>query len=151
LILGIHHVAILTHDIEEALAHYCEFLGCDHPKIVDVYDPEQKVSLKTAMLKIGPTGNTALQIIQPIEGIGCGELEKGGEGTIFEIGYQIDDLEEFNNQMTSKGFGPVNIAEKPISGKFILSKFGNRYSLLPREATRGTRSEFVQIMKKNES
>lgn len=66
MILGIHHVAILTYDIEKALAHYCEFFDCDETKVVTVHDPEQNVNLKTAMLKIGPSGNTALQLFDPL-------------------------------------------------------------------------------------
>lgn len=146
MILGLHHVAILTYDIDNALTYYCDFFQCKTPQVVHVQDPEQNVNLKTAMLPIGPRGETALQIIQPIEGIGQAELIKGGEGTIFEIGYRVDNLEEFNEGMIAKGFRPANLAEKPIPEKYIVSKFGNRYSLLPKEATRGTRSEFVQII-----
>ena len=148
MILGLHHVAILTRNMDEALTRYCELFGCERPNVIDVDYPDQNVILKTAMLPIGPTGSTSLQVIQPIEGVGCAELEKGGEGAIFEIGYQVDDLGAFNDDMISKGFGPTNIAENPIPGKFNVSKFGNRYSLLPREATGGTRSEFVQLAKK---
>lgn len=148
MIMGIHHVAILTHDMDSALSHYCELFGCERPEPIHVQYPEQDVDLLTAMLPIGPTRSTALQIIQPIAGVGVDALAKGGEGTIFEIGYQVDDLEAFNDGMIGKGHGPVNIAEKPIPEKFMVSKFGNRYSLLPREAMRGTRSEFVQVAKK---
>lgn len=148
MILGLHHVAILTHDIEKAVEYYCAFFNCSKAQVVHVQDAEQNVNLKTAMIPLGPTGETALQLIQPIEGVGYAELIQGGEGVIFEIGYRVDNLEQFNENMIAKGFKPANLAQRPIAGKFIVSKFGNRYSFLPKEATRGTRSEFVEVVNK---
>ena len=98
------------------------------------------------MLPIGPSGETFLQIIEPKLGPGVKELAKGGEGTLFEMAFQTDDIEDFADKMLNKGITPSNIAEQPIQDKYITSKFGNRYFILPGKQLRGTRAEIVQMM-----
>lgn len=42
------------------------------------------------------------------------ELAKGGEGTLFEIGFEVDDIVEFGQRMKAKGTRPGDLAERPI-------------------------------------
>ena len=119
MISGLHHVAVLTADIDAAVAQYVALLGGQTPRQVLVDRPG--VKLKSAMLPLGKTGATFLQIIQPIEGPGVEELQRGAS--------------------------PLDLAERPITQNFIPSKYGNRYSFVPRSITRGTRVEIVQVMR----
>jgi len=145
MISGLHHIAVLTADIDAAIARYAALLGGQTPRQVQVDQPG--VRLKSAMLPLGRTGTTYLQIIQPIEGPGVEELSRGGEGTLFEIGFEVEDIEDFNQGLRARDAGPLDLAERPISGNFIPSKFGNRYSFVPRSVTGGTRVEVVQVMR----
>lgn len=145
MISGLHHVAVLTADLDAALAQYGALLGGEAPRQVLVDQPG--VKLKSAMLPLGSAGTTFLQVIQPIEGPGVEELRRGGEGTLFEIGFQVEDIEEFNGALRARGAGPLDLAERPIAQNFISSKFGNRYSFVPRSVTRGARVEIVQVMR----
>ena len=146
MITNLHHVAILTSNIEEAIQFYANLLGCQSPRIAEVDRPG--VKLKSAMLPIGPTGDTYLQLIEPSEGPGVPELERGGEGTLFEVGFQVDDLADLHGQMDAREIRPQDLAGDSIEDKFIESKFGNRYFFLPKDKTRGTRLEFVQVINK---
>lgn len=146
MITNLHHVAILTSNIEDAIQFYTNLLGCQSPRIAEVDRPG--VKLKSAMLPIGPTGDTYLQLIEPSEGPGVAELERGGEGTLFEVGFQVDDLADLHDQMDAREIRPQGLAGDSIGGKFIESKFGNRYFFLPKDKTRGTRLEFVQVINK---
>ena len=146
MITNLHHVAILTSNIEDAIQFYTNLLGCQSPRIAEVDRPG--VKLKSAMLPIGPTGDTYLQIIEPSEGPGVAELERGGEGTLFEVGFQVDDLADLHDQMDAREIRPQDLAGDSIEDKFIESKFGNRYFFLPKDKTRGTRLEFVQVINK---
>jgi hypothetical protein len=98
------------------------------------------------MLPIGKSGATFLQIIEPVVGPGVEELKRGGEGTLFEVGFQVDDIEDFNRSLRARDSGPVDMTGQPIDANFIPSKFGNRYSFVPASLTRGTRVEIVQVM-----
>jgi len=131
--------------MEDAIKYYTELLGCQAPRIAQVDRPG--VKLRSAMLPIGPTGETYLQIIEPSEGPGVEELKRGGEGTLLEVGFQVDDIEELYERMTAKGITPVDLAGQPISDKYIVSKFGNRYFFLPKDKTRGTKIEAVQVVR----
>ncbi len=146
MITNLHHVAILTSNIEDAIEYYANLLGCQSPRIAEVDRPG--VKLKSAMLPIGPTGDTYLQLIEPSEGPGVAELERGGEGTLFEVGFQVDDLADLHDEMDAREIIPQDLAGDSIEDKFIESKFGNRYFFLPKDKTRGTRLEFVQVINK---
>ena len=145
MISGLHHVAVLTADIDAAVAQYVALLGGQTPRQVLVDRPG--VKLKSAMLPLGKTGATFLQIIQPIEGPGVEELQRGGEGALFEVGFKVEDIEDFNGTLRARGASPLDLAERPITQNFIPSKYGNRYSFVPRSITRGTRVEIVQVMR----
>jgi len=142
----LHHIAILTSNIEDAIQFYTNLLGCQSPRIAEVDRPG--VKLKSAMLPIGPTGDTYLQLIEPSEGPGVAELERGGEGTLFEVGFQVDDIADLHDQMDAREIRPQDLAGDSIDDKIIESKFGNRYFFLPKDKTRGTRLEFVQVINK---
>ena len=146
MITNLHHIAILTSNIEDAIQFYTNLLGCQSPRIAEVDRPG--VKLKSAMLPIGPTGDTYLQLIEPSEGPGVAELERGGEGTLFEVGFQVDDIADLHDQMDAREIRPQDLAGDSIDDKFIESKFGNRYFFLPKDKTRGTRLEFVQVINK---
>lgn len=145
IITRLHHVAIVTANINDAVRYYLEILRCETPKIVQVDKPGAR--FQSAMLPIGATGESFLQLVEPSEGPGLDELEREGEGTILELAFQVDNIEEFYDEMISKGITPVDIAGQPFSGKCIVSSFGNKYFFLPRTQTRGTRIEVVQVVR----
>lgn len=144
MIARIHHVAILTSNMEDAIMHFSMLLGCSSPRVFQADSPGLK--FRSAMLPIGTSGETYLQFIEPSEGPGAEELSRDGEGRLFEVGFQVDDIEDFYERMVAKGIFPVDIKGQPIESKFIVSKFGNRYFFLPKDKTRGTRVEVVQVM-----
>jgi hypothetical protein len=145
MISGLHHVAILTSDLDSAVVQFAALLGTEAPRLVLVDQPG--VKLKSAMLPLGAAKSTFLQIIQPIEGPGVEELECGGEGTLFEVGFQVENIEDFNMALRARNAGPLDLAEQPIAENFIPSRYGNRYSFVPRSITRGARVEIVQVMR----
>lgn len=144
MITNLHHVAILTSNIEESVKYYVELLGCEPPTPVQVDKPG--IKLRSAMLPIGPSKMTYLQIIEPEEGPGVKELVERGEGALFEMAFQVDDVEDFAEQMSAKDIMPSDIAEQPIDEKYLVSKFGNKYFILPGNKMRGTRIEIVEMV-----
>ena len=145
MITRIHHAAVVTRNMDDAIRYYVEFLRCETPRIVQADKPGLR--LRSALLPIGATGESLLQLVEPSEGPGLDELERGGEGTILEIAFEVDNIEEFYDQMISNGVTPLDFAGQPFSGKFLVSSFGNKYFFLPRSHTRGTRTEIVQVVR----
>ena len=112
MITNLHHVAILTCNMEEAINYYTELLGCDPPAIAKVDKPGMK--LLSALIHIGPSGSTYMQLIEPSEGPGVEELASGGEGT-FESSVALMGLKRM---MAARSNKVVYLGDS--------SKFGNR-------------------------
>ncbi len=138
----IHHVAILTSDIESATNHYVELLGCEYRDPIDVEKPGLR--WRTVLLPIG-NGSTALQLIEPTEGPGVEQLAKQGEGALFEIGFNCADVESFGEHLISHNAAPADLTGEQLNEKFLQSKYGNRFYIVPPDKSRGTRLEFVQF------
>ena len=140
----IHHVAILTHDIDAAIEHYIALLGCERKEAMDVRKPG--LHWRSVLLPIGgETGTTALQLIQPLEGPGKQQLETQGEGALFEIGFKCADAEAFVSHLNAGGRKQADLTEQPLEEACMTSKYGNKFFILPPDQSRGTRLEFVQF------
>jgi len=140
----IHHVAILTKDIEASIRHYVDLLGCKLADPIDVEKPGLR--WRSVLLPIG-NGTTALQLIEPLEGPGVDELKNGGEGTLFEIGFNCADAENFALHLGERNITPTDLNEDAMDQTYMVSKYGNRFYIVPRDKSRGTRLEFVQFSK----
>ena len=140
----IHHVAILTTDIEAAIDHYVDLLGCARQEPIDVSKPGLR--WRSVLLPLG-NGTTALQLIEPLEGPGLEQLRRCGEGTLFEIGFDCDDIETFGDHLAARDITPSDLTEIPLDDKYLESKYGNRYYIVPPGDSRATRLEFVQFVK----
>ena len=138
----IHHVAILTEDIESAIQHYVDVLGCEPKEPIDVEKPGLR--WRSVLLPIG-NGTTALQLIQPLEGPGVDQLRQGGEGTLFEIGFACADAVAFGEHLREREIDPSDLTENPLQEQFLQSKYGNRFYIVPPMKSRGTRLEFVEF------
>ena len=138
----IHHVAILTKDIEAAVDHYVDMLGCERKEPLIVEKPGLR--WRSVLLPIG-NGTTALQLIEPLEGPGVEQLRLGGEGTLFEIGFACTDVEAFGSHLQQREIAPSDLTENALQEKYLQSKYGNRFYIVPPENSRGTRLEFVQF------
>lgn len=148
MITQIHHVAILTSDITTAIRHYVELIGCAAQEPTTVEKPG--VRWRTVLLPLG-NGSTSLQLIEPHEGPGMKQLRDGGEGTLFEIGFQCNNIEAFHDHLDERKIQPSDLAGRPLDCRYIESKFGNRYFIVSGDQSRGTRLEFVQICKSQRS
>jgi hypothetical protein len=135
-------VAILSSNIRETINYFTEHFMCSASNIASVEKPGFR--LKSAMLAIGPDSGSFLQIIEPIEGPGVSELSKHGEGSLYEIALEVENIEEFYDQVAAKGLIPTDFLGRPISTKFLVASSGNKYFYLPVAQTRGTRIEIIQ-------
>lgn len=142
MIRRLHHVAILTDDIEAMVSHYVAMLGVGRPTITDVDRPDLR--LRTAMVPSGPEATTYLQIIEPRIGAGVRELAEGGNGTLFEIAFEVDDLASVTATLRGQGVRPEDFAGRPLDVPFATATSGNRFAYLPIGSTRGTRTELIE-------
>jgi hypothetical protein len=140
----LHHVGIVTADIEAAIRHYMETFDCPAPKVVSVDKPG--IKLRTAMLAIGCEKPSHVQLIEPKIGPGVEELRRGGEGAILEMAFEVEEIESVHDDLSRRGIAPVDLLGRPIDSKFLVASSGNRYFYLPREKMRGTSIEIIQVI-----
>jgi catechol 2,3-dioxygenase-like lactoylglutathione lyase family enzyme len=138
----LHHVGVLTDDIEAMLTYYAALLGVARPPITNVERP--RLRLRTAMIPTGPDATTYLQIIEPRLGPGVAELADHGNGALFEIAFEVDDLPALTQALRGQGVEPEDFAGQPLDGPFAVAASGNRFAYLPSAATRGTRTELIE-------
>jgi NAD(P)-dependent dehydrogenase (short-subunit alcohol dehydrogenase family) len=137
----LNHVAILTGSIERTLDHYVSLLGVERPAILDVDRPG--VKLRTTMVRTGPHAETSLQLIQPEIGPGVDELARGGDGTLYEIAFEVDDIGSTARSFRSDGVAPRDLLGQEIESEYLTAASGSRYFYLPTDATLGTRTEIL--------
>ena len=109
MITNIHHVAILTSNIDEAIKFYIDFLNCDKPKVISV--EKKGMKFKSSMLPIGD-GKTCLQILEPAEGKGVEELCKNGEGVLARFGRNNGNFEMVITKCTVFEPSPEDIKKR---------------------------------------
>lgn len=120
---------------------YVKTFDCEPAKIISVEKPGLK--FRAVMLSLG---GSHLQVIEPEIGLGVEELKQTGEGAIFEMALEVDDIEGFYDRVKSQGVTPVGLDGNPIQTKFVTATSGNRYFYLPREMVLGTNIEIYQIV-----
>ena len=98
------------------------------------------------MLAVHPGADSYVQIVEPSEGPGCDELERGGEGAVLEVGFEVGDIEQAVHRLRGLGIDPVDVSGNQISVSYLTSSFGNRYVFFRPIDMSGTRTELIQVM-----
>ena len=98
--MRIDHVAIIVHNIDQALAFYQDILGITPGEIRDV--PTEQVRI--AFLPLGGPGGSEIELIEPISSDSslAKFLEKRGEG-LHHICLEVDDIEVALQEMQDQG------------------------------------------------
>jgi catechol 2,3-dioxygenase-like lactoylglutathione lyase family enzyme len=145
MIRRLHHVGIVTSNIDNAVQHYVKDFGCPAPKIASVERPG--VKLRTAMLSLG--SGTHLQLIEPSIGLGVAELQSRGEGAIIEMAFEVDDIESFAREKRAAGATLTDLLGNPIEADYLVAASGNRYVYLAKDDNLGTSIELIEVRTKS--
>lgn len=137
-ILGLHHVAILTSDIEAKTRHLtCLFGGHARP-IVDI--ESSGLALRSTMITFSD-GFGAIQLIEPRIGPGVFELATFGEGTIYEIALETENADEFAHESSLRR---LSLDGKDLGRSVKIAASGSKYFYLDSGQTGGTRFEIIE-------
>lgn len=108
----IDHVAIIVHNIEQALAFYRDILGITPREIKEV--PTEQVRI--AFLPMGGPGGSEIELIEPTNpASGLARfLEKRGEG-LHHICLEVDDIDFALAGMQAKGAPVLDKQPRPAA------------------------------------
>lgn len=137
----LHHVGLVTRDIESTLDRLVSLLGVERPEIRDIDRPDLR--LRTTMVRAGQGSDVMIQLIEPHLGAGVEELERDGEGALVELAFQVGDIDTVASVVRADGGRIEDVTGAPIEGPLTAGS-GNRYMYLDRALTGGTRVEVIQ-------
>lgn len=138
--IKIDHVAILVKRIDKAAEFYRDTFGCGSAKVFELNESSSKI--KYALL---PIEQNYIELIEPVNGILKDIMETEGEGYLYEVCFEVDDIERFCNKMRERGIALIDINGVPLGDRKILSApSGNKYVYLSQKNTFGTRIEILE-------
>jgi catechol 2,3-dioxygenase-like lactoylglutathione lyase family enzyme len=141
MIRQLHHVCILTDDVDALAARLQATLGLPAPPTPRLVSNEG-TELRTTMLPIG--NGTYLQLLEPHRGPGVAELEHGGEGALFEVAFEVRAADRAAEEVRGRGLTPVDLSGQPLAEGYATAGSGSRYLYLPRHMTAGVRVELIE-------
>jgi hypothetical protein len=141
LIQQLHHVCILTADVEALGGRLHDALGLPLPPPARVVSGPT-LELRTAMLPIG--NGTYLQLLEPHSGPGVAELAAAGEGALFEVAFKVDSADHAAKEAANRGITPTSLSGLPLENGYAVAGSGSRYLYLPSTSTGGVRVELIE-------
>ncbi|MGD2176992.1 MAG: methylmalonyl-CoA epimerase [Anaerolineae bacterium] len=128
---SIHHVAIVVHDLDQALAFYRDVLGLE---LVD----RRRVPEEGVEIAFLPTGEAEIELLQPLteEGGVARFLEKRGEG-LHHICLAVDDISKAMVRLDA--VSACVLSEEPQVGAD-----GTRYVFVHPESAHGVLIELYE-------
>jgi catechol 2,3-dioxygenase-like lactoylglutathione lyase family enzyme len=140
----IDHIGIVVNELDKIVDFYVENLGCQRGKIYEMEWEKQK--FRYTFLRIV---DDYVEILEPKKGEFFKRLKEGGEGTLVEICFEVDDIGRFYDGMKKKGITLTDPDRKPLARgkKYWTSPTGDKFAYLPLEATFGTWIEVLERAK----
>ena len=126
----LNHIAIVVHDIDEALKVYNETLGLPLQKV----NEEPAEAVKVAYM---PTATGEVELIQPItDDSGVAKfLAKKGEG-LHHVCLEVDNIDESVSQLAAAGL--------EVLGQVRTNKRGDKYIFIHPKSSHGVLLELYE-------
>jgi catechol 2,3-dioxygenase-like lactoylglutathione lyase family enzyme len=139
------HVGILVDSLSDPLINfYRDVLGCEKPKHFRVNNSDEEMNYVYLPL---PKGENYVELLAPVRGPSKELLEKRGSGSMFELCFEVDSIEEFYDELKRKGVTLCDPMGRPLpENKKWCSIPGddNRYAYIPQDKAFGTTIEILE-------
>ena len=139
------HVGILVDSLNDPLINfYREVLGCEKPKHFRVSNEDEEMNYVYLPL---PKGDNYVELLAPVRGPSKQLLEKNGSGSMFELCFEVDNIEEFYDEMKVKGIILCDPMGRPLpeDRKWCsIPGDDNKYAYLPQDKSFGTTIEILE-------
>jgi catechol 2,3-dioxygenase-like lactoylglutathione lyase family enzyme len=139
------HIGILVEKLDEKIIDfYREALGCEKAKYFHVKTEDEEINYVYLPF---PKGDNYVELLAPVRGPSMEYLKKKGPGTMSELCVEVDNIEEFYDEMKKKGMTLCDPMGRPLPlNKKWCSIPGddNKYAYLPVDKTFGTTIEILE-------
>ena len=139
------HIGIVVEKLDEKIIDfYRETLGCEKPKHFHVKNDTEEINYVYLPF---PKGDNYVELLAPVTGPCLEFLMKKGPGTMFELCVEVENMEEFYDEMKKKGItlcGPDGKALPSEKKWCMIPGDDNKYAYLPVDKTFGTTIELLE-------
>jgi len=142
MIRQLHHACILSGDIDRLASRLADVFGLSQPPIPR-HVATDSLELRTVMVSVG--NGTFLQLLEPHRGPAVAELAAGGEGTLYEVAFQVMRAADAARDLRARGIVPEDLAGSPLPEGYATAGSGNRFLYVPRASTGGPRIELIEL------
>lgn len=139
------HIGIVVKDLDKAIKFYSEVFGFRIPetgpysKILEIDQPGYKI--RYVLLE---ANGVYIELLEPKKGPWLKRLEERGEGSIWEVCFEVEDIDEAYDEFNNMGITPTDRFDRPLAkGRYTVSPSGARFMHLPLDKTYGTWIEIL--------
>ena len=139
------HIGILVENLDKKIIEfYQQVFGCEREKYFHVKNDDEEINYVYLPF---PKGDNYLELLAPVRGPSKDHLGKKGQGTMFELCVEVENMEKFYDEMKTKGITLCDPTGKPLPpDKKWCSIPGddNKYAYMPVGRTFGTTIELLE-------
>ncbi len=139
------HIGILVEKLDDEIVRfYQEVLGCERPKHFGVRNADEEINYVYLPF---PKGDNYIELLAPVRGPSKEFLQRKGAGTMFKLCVEVENMDEFYDEMKKKGITLCDSMGRPLpKDKKWCSIPGddNKYAYMPVEKTYGTTIEILE-------
>ena len=139
------HIGILVKALDDdVIGFYQQALGCEKPKYFHVKNKDEEIGY--AYLPFA-RGDNFIELSAPIRGSMKEALDKNGQGTMFEVCVEVENMKAFYLEMKERNIILRDSNGRPLpKEKPWCSVPGddNKYAYLPTDKTFGTTIELLE-------
>ena len=139
------HIGILVKNLDaDVIQFYQETLGLGNAKHFHVKNEDEEMNYVYLPF---PKGDNYVELLAPIRGPSKEFLDQKGAGTMFEMCVEVDNMEEFYDEMKKKGINLCDPMGRPLPPEkkwCSIPGDDNKYAYLPTDKTFGTTIEILE-------
>lgn len=139
------HIGILVEKLDDEIVRfYQEVLGCERAKHFAVKNSDEEINYVYLPF---PKGDNYIELLAPVSGPSKEFLQKKGPGTMFELCVEVDNMDEFYDEMKTKGITLRDSMGRPLPKEkkwCSIPGDDNKYAYMPVEKTFGTTIEILE-------
>jgi catechol 2,3-dioxygenase-like lactoylglutathione lyase family enzyme len=139
------HIGILVENLNENLiGFYRQALGCERPKHFHVKNEDEEINYVYLPF---PKGDNYIELLAPIRGPSLDYMKEKGPGTMFELCVEVDNINEFYDEMKNRGIvlcDPMGRPLPPEKKWCSIPGDDNKYAYIPADKAFGTTIEILE-------
>jgi catechol 2,3-dioxygenase-like lactoylglutathione lyase family enzyme len=139
------HIGILVENLDkEIIEFYQQVFGCEREKHFHLKNKDEEINYVYLPF---PKGDNYVELLAPVSGPSKDFLKKKGQGTMFELCVEVENMDKFYDEMKKRGITLVDSMGNPLPPEkkwCSIQGDDNKYAYMPVDKTFGTTIELLE-------